>query len=90
MNREAYEKALLDPADIFGAPEDVVEHPGLTREQKIEILRRWEYDVSEAAVAQEEGMAGETPPHLRRIAIALDGLGAGPRAGTASPTKHNA
>jgi hypothetical protein len=50
-----YEQALSDPSTRFSQPEAVLKELGLTREQKIEILRRWAYDESEIAVAEEEG-----------------------------------
>lgn len=50
------ERALEDPAAVFGAPEAVVDRPDLAPAQKAEILRRWEYDAAENAVATEEGM----------------------------------
>lgn len=72
-----FERAVLDPASAFDNPEDVVGEASLTRDQKIEILRRWEYNASEEAVALEEGMPGEETGILRRILIAL-GEVAGP------------
>jgi hypothetical protein len=68
---EELEKALLDPASAFEKPEDVLENVLLSREQKAEILRRWEYNASEEAVALEEGMPGEENGILRDILIAL-------------------
>ena len=50
-------KAMLDPTRVFGEPADVVASNELTRDQKIEILRRWEYDAHQLEVAEEE--AGE-------------------------------
>ncbi len=35
-----FEKALLDPASMFGSPAEVVGRQDLSRDQKIEILRR--------------------------------------------------
>lgn len=85
-----YEKALLDPQDFFDDPEEVLDHPELTKAQKIEILRRWEYDANEVAVAEEEGMVGSDPPlMLRRVLLALDKLTGGTGGGQTSPTKHN-
>ena len=52
------EQALLDPGSVFSSPKEVFAHEALTYEQKVEVLRRWEYDASEAAVAEEEGMPG--------------------------------
>ncbi len=72
-----FEKAIDDPASAFEKPEDVLEETSLTREQKIEVLRRWEYNASEEAVALEEGMPGDESGILRRILIAL-GAAAGP------------
>jgi len=72
-----YEKALASPADAFETPEAVLATDDLSREEKIEILRRWEYNVSEEDVALEEGMPGDESGLLRRILIALGSL-AGP------------
>ena len=44
------EQARLDPASVFSGPEELHDHPGLARDQKIELLRRWAYDASELAV----------------------------------------
>ncbi|WP_197945362.1 hypothetical protein [Oricola thermophila] len=74
MDAQRYEKALADPSDVFETPEAVLEADDLDREQKIEILRRWEYNVSEEDVALEEGMPGEESGLLRRILIALGTL----------------
>jgi len=84
------EQALQDPAAVFATPEDVAAHPGLTREQKIEILRLWEYDAAEAEVATEEGMPGGNDGLLQRILLALDGLIGGIDVGDAGPTKQHA
>jgi len=65
------DQALRDPESIFENPEAVAEHPSLTLEQKIEILRSWEYDVAEVAVAEEEGMQGPENILLQRILLVL-------------------
>lgn len=83
---------LLDPAAAYPAPQDVVDDPKLTREQKIEILRRWEYDEAERRVAEEEGMppggSSEGGDLLQRIVLALDALGDGVDVGRTPPTKQ--
>lgn len=84
-----YEKALLSPASIFGKPEDVLTCNGLTAQQRIEILRRWEYDESEVAVAVEEGMPDGESMLLQRILIALEQLPGGVDAEHAGPTKQH-
>ena len=48
----------------------------LTRDQKIEILRRWEYDAHQLEVAEEEaGMGVRSPDMLDRVIQALHTLG---------------
>jgi hypothetical protein len=73
------QKAMLDPTSVFAHPHDVVNHPGLTREQKIEILRRWAYDAKELETATDENMnsSATTEDHLAAILHALQELGAG-------------
>lgn len=48
--------APLDRTSEYEAPNDVLMESALSKTQKIEILRRWEYDASEVSVAEEEGM----------------------------------
>ncbi len=68
-------KALLDPARVFKEPQNVVASDELTRDQKIEILRRWEYDARQLEVAEEEaGMEVRRPEMFDLILQALHGL----------------
>ena len=83
-----YQKALLDPSSVFASPEAVLQRSELTKEQKIEILRRWEYDASEIAVAEEEGMMGDQPLLLRRVLLALETLTGGIISRQTPPTKQ--
>jgi starvation-inducible DNA-binding protein len=76
MTPRDLEKAILAPASVFASPEQVVDSPELTSEQKIEILLRWEYDAAEEAVAVEEGMPGRDNDLVRRILVALGKLNA--------------
>lgn len=50
------EIAKLDPAREFKHPSDILKDRSLSREEKIDILRRWAYDEREKAVAEEENM----------------------------------
>ncbi len=50
------ELAKVNPAGVYKRPKDVLNDASLTREQKIDILRRWAYDERELAVAEEENM----------------------------------
>jgi hypothetical protein len=74
MRPDHLEKAMLEPDAVFAGPEDVVVASGLTKDQKIEILRRWEYQAADEAVALEEGMPGDESDMLRRILVALGEL----------------
>ena len=83
-----YQKARLNPEAVFRTPEEVLRYEAFTKEQKIEILRRWEYDASEIEVAVEEGMRNETPSKLRDILLALDELTGGIDVAHTPPTKQ--
>lgn len=61
-NRVDAELALLNPAAAFSAPMDVARHPRLTRQEKLEILRRWEWDARLIESAQAEGMPDRGEP----------------------------
>ena len=76
-----FEQALLNPTSIYKLPVEVVEDDSLTREQKIQILHRWEYDARELQIAEEENMpelAEEKGSMLSRVLDALYSLGADP------------
>ncbi len=65
-------KAMLDPTMVFKEPKDVVASNELTRNQKLEILRRWKYDAQQLEVAEEEaGMAVRRPEMFDRVVQAL-------------------
>ena len=82
------EKALLDPGLVFKTPGEVLANNELARAQKIEILRRWEYDVRELQVADEEGMEGPEPVTLDTVLDALRTLGAPEDTEHSAPTKQ--
>jgi hypothetical protein len=68
-----YEQALKDPAQL-----KVVTAVGLTRQQKIEILKRWEADARLLMVASDENMPdGEQQP-LQEVQEAMRALDADP------------
>ena len=81
-------KAMLDPTQVFDEPEEVVANNELTRDQKIEILRRWEYDAHQLEVAEEEaGMAVRRPEMFDLVVQALHALGAARDTEHTPPTK---
>lgn len=65
----------MEPHRGHESPEAVLRDARLTDEQKIEILRRWEYDERGMSVALDEGMAGPEPRLLGRVLAALGELG---------------
>jgi hypothetical protein len=74
MSEVNLEQALNDPADLFDNPDAVVNHPTLTREQKVQILNNWQLDASRLEASEGEGMAGVDAPMLHRVRIALAAL----------------
>jgi hypothetical protein len=70
--------ALLDPAAVFADPMQVATHPRLAREQKLEILARWEWDARLIEAAQAEGMPdGGEPSRLEEVLAARRALETG-------------
>ncbi len=65
------DKAMMNPESVFSRPGDILGEQTLTREQKIQILRQWEYDARELEVAEEENMAGGPPSMLGEVLKAL-------------------
>ncbi|GGB79061.1 hypothetical protein GCM10011352_00870 [Marinobacterium zhoushanense] len=82
------DQALMDPAQVFDEPGDVLEEASLSREEKIKILRRWEFDAREREVAEEENMAGVQDSRLGDILAALNRLGATDENSHSPPTKQ--
>ncbi|WP_020678058.1 hypothetical protein [Geopsychrobacter electrodiphilus] len=82
------EMAMLDPDSAFTSPDDVFAEQSLTREQKIKILRRWEYDARELEVAEEENMGGGPPNKLDEILKFLHRLDAEIDVDHSPPTKQ--
>ena len=74
MSEIDLQQALNDPADVFENPDAVVQHPALTREQKIQILNNWQLDASRLVESEGEGMIGEDASMLHRVRMALAGL----------------
>ena len=69
------EKARLDPGSVFKSPEELCESPGLSKEEKIDLLQRWAEDARELEIAESEGMGGGETSLFARILLALDSLG---------------
>ena len=82
-----FEKAKLNPAAVFKSPQEVVSTQELSRQQKIEVLQRWEEDARLMEVADEESMPGPQPKLLQPIRDALHALNYWPDTEHLSPTK---
>jgi hypothetical protein len=84
------EKAILNPAATFKGPQEVLDSHDLSREQKIEVLRRWEYDLRELQVAEEESMTPAEPETvtLDIVLKALNLLGVPSDMEHTAPTKQ--
>ena len=82
-----FEKALVNPTAVFKEPRQVILNKELSREQKVEILRRWEYDARLLEVAEEESMSGPQPVRLQEIRHALHTLGFYPDPDRSGTTK---
>lgn len=83
------EKALLNPSAVFDSPQAVLQEGSLEKPDKIEILRRWEYDVREMQVAEEENMGGSKAGQLlQEILAAQKQLGYERRDEDSPPTKQ--
>lgn len=63
--------ALTSPTAIFDEPDEVVRRRDLSRDQKIEILKRWELDARALQRATDESMAGGELPELDAVNKAL-------------------
>lgn len=83
-----FKKAMLSPSVVYSQPNDVVLDDTLTKEEKIKILRQWEYDARDILVAEEENMIGTEPAMLGRILHALEKLGVVRCGEHSSPTKQ--
>ena len=82
-----FEEAKLNPAANFKSPQEVVSYNEFSRNQKIEILKRWEEDARLMEVADEEGMPGPQTKLLQPIREALHSLNYWPNPEHSSPNK---
>jgi hypothetical protein len=82
------EKALSDPSSVFSTPAAVCDDPDLQWQQKVKILRQWEYDARELQVADEENMGGSGGVTLDEVLKALHQLGEGANLDNPPPIKQ--
>ena len=94
MNNARFEDALHDVAKVFADPKEILGTEDLTHQQKVKLLRQWEFDLRENLVASEENMTAENMPEgqsaelLRGVRKALISIGAvDHKDESAAPTK---
>ncbi|ADJ22890.1 hypothetical protein Hden_1076 [Hyphomicrobium denitrificans ATCC 51888] len=88
LTKQELADAITSPVSVFDFPLEVVACPGLSWDQKIEILKRWELDARALQRATDENMGGEEPNLLDEVNRALmmldpensvhDGFGSAP------------
>jgi hypothetical protein len=76
----SFDAALKNIDRIFPTPGSIVVSAELSREEKIKLLREWDYDLRLELVAMEENMTGTDAPgenseRLRQIGESLEQLG---------------
>ena len=94
MNNARFDEALTDVSRVYAHPTEILSAEDLSQQQKVKLLRQWEFDLRENLVASEENMTAETVPEgqsaelLRGVRKALLAIGADDHKNeTASPTK---
>ena len=77
-----FEQLLQDPPAAFTSPAQIVSSSEFTKQQKITLLRRWEYDADQLQAAEGEGLEsdGKESEMLVKVLAALEDLGERPGA----------
>lgn len=78
LNGIELKRARLVPSSVFTSPEAVVRSAELSRVQKIQILRRWEFDCRRSAGGEQAAGYGDFKDMLGQVQGALALLGALP------------
>ena len=76
LNGLELKRARLVPSSMFASPEAVVRSADLSRTQKIQILRRWEFDARRTPVDDAIVAVGDDGRMLTQVRGALAALGA--------------
>ena len=84
-----FKRARLVPSSVFASPEAVVRSTDLSRAQKIQILRRWEFDARQTSSGRSIAPFSDDGPMLAHVREALAELGAlSPVRSPADPQPH--
>jgi hypothetical protein len=81
MEQHAFDQLVGDVSKHFATPAALLAADDLSREQKLALLRQWEYDLHLLQVATEENMTGNASPgsnaeKIREVHAAAEKLGA--------------
>lgn len=81
MDQQSFDGMKNDVSKHFATPEALLADEKLTRDQKLELLRQWEYDLHLLQVATEENMTGDSAPgtnaeKIRQVHATAEKLGA--------------
>lgn len=52
-------QAKLDPERAFASPDEILDHAGMTRAQKISAIGAWRFAIEQRLAASSEGMQAE-------------------------------
>jgi hypothetical protein len=88
LNGLELKRARLVPNSMFASPEAVVRSAGLSRAQKIQILRRWEFDARQTSDEHSILSVGDDGRMLTQVRGALAALGVLPPARRSLPPRH--
>jgi len=64
-----------DPSTTYETPADLLKADDISRDEKIRLLRDWEYTLRQVQVAEEENMPNGPKAHLKDVLDALHELG---------------
>ena len=76
LNGVELKRARLVPSSVFTSPDAVVRSADLSRAQKIQILRRWEFDARRVLEGDGAADSGDASGVLGQVQRALAALGA--------------
>jgi hypothetical protein len=74
LNGIELKRARLVPSSVFASPDAVVQSAELSRAQKFQILRRWEFDCSRNPDREHGGALGDFSGMLSQVRGALAAL----------------
>ena len=67
MTKSIVNEAIADASKIFNTPMEVAEAKGLSRDEKIKILKNWELDARRLISSGDENMIDERGPPRSRL-----------------------